>query len=225
MIESLRGTCLAVRSTSIVLDVNGVGYGVEMPLTAICEVSPGQKDLQLWIHSHVREDAIRYFGFLTFEERSAFDVLLSLNGIGPKAALAILSTLSVAELRDAVVAGRQAAFQHVPGIGPRLAERIVVELRPKVHKITGYQATGAVGENALVLERQVVSRAGGVSEPLYQDVKSALENLGFKTKDIDPILERLARSDKQATLSDLMRTALLELTPPSQRGRPLELGL
>ena len=131
----------------------------------------------------------------------------------------------MSDIRDAVLSGRQAAFEHVPGVGPRLAERIVVELKPKVHKITGYQATVNSGPNPLVLERQVGSRSGAsVSEPLYQDVKSALENLGFKAKDIDPILDRLARRQEPSSLSNLMRTALLELTPPNQRARPLEMG-
>lgn len=217
MIEYLRGTCRAIRSGSVVLDVNGVGYGVELPLSSICELRPGQENLELWIYTHVREDAFRLFGFLTFDGRCAFDVLLSVNGVGPKAALAILSTLSMNELRDSLISGNDSAFRSVPGVGPKLAERIVLELKQKVAKLVGFQATPD-SPNILTLERQAGSRQGvSMQDPIVNDVRSALENLGFKAKDIDPVLEMLLKQSVEHTLPLLMRRALVELGPQSSR--------
>lgn len=193
MIEFLRGTCVARLATGIILDVNGVGYGLSMPLSALCEIGPGQTDVGLWVVTHVREDAIRLFGFQTYEERLGFEVLTSVSGVGPKIALAILSTLGVGTLKRAVIEEKLAVLQSVPGVGPRLAERLLVELKPKLKKFEIAKIMMAPGRESSVkasprdLDLGAESTVG-VRDAVLEDVRSALDNLGFKEKEINAIM-------------------------------------
>ena len=197
MIEYLKGTCIARLATGIVLDVNGVGYGLLMPLSALCEIGPGQTDVGLWVVTHVREDAIRLFGFQTYEERLGFEVLTSVSGVGPKVALAVLSTLGVGTLKRAVAEDKLQVLQSVPGVGPRLAERLLVELRPKLKKFEVAKVMMAPGRESSVTamprEFDVGSETpAGVRDAILEDVRSALDNLGFKEKEINAIMVDVA---------------------------------
>ena len=222
-IERLSGTFAATLPTGIILDVQGIGYGIELPLSTLCQLPRVGSKINLWISTYVREEALRLFGFRTYEDRQTFEVLLSLAGVGPKVALAILSTLTLAAIERAVEKNDPKILESVPGVGPRLAEKILVELRPKVARLqvakqldlqedlvrldaAGFDSLGGPGEN----ERKPSGR-----EALFEDLNSALENLGYKDKIIQPLLLKLRKHSEFKDLQDLMRQALKELTQGS----------
>jgi Holliday junction DNA helicase RuvA len=206
MIEHLSGKVLSRLPHSLIIDVNGVGYGVEMPLSALCEApAPGQP-VSVWIDTYVREDAFRLFGFSTFEDRQAFLMLRSVSGIGPKIALAILSTLNARSLRQTVLQNKVGLLESVPGIGRRTAEKLILELKPKMEKLSfaapmlGHPTAGS---NNRTGASSSVDNINGLEEgdheqarldAVLSDVRSALENLGYKEKDIQQIISGVTRN-------------------------------
>jgi Holliday junction DNA helicase RuvA len=131
VIARLRGTPVAHRPDGLVLDVNGVGYLVAATPSAVRRADGGG-ELTLEIHTHVREDALQLYGFADAAERELFEHLLSVSGVGPKVALAIVSGSSPAELRRAIALEDTARFEAIPGIGKKTAQRVVLELKEKV---------------------------------------------------------------------------------------------
>lgn len=225
MIEYLRGNVIKRHSKGIVLESSGVGYGLEVPLGALCEITPGQKDVSFWVHTKVREDQLKLFGFTTWEEKEAFEILISLNGVGPKVALAILSTMSLALLKNCVENKRVDLLQMVPGIGKRTAEKMLVELNAKIDKIADLGSTTSFTE--IVAAQKTLdfdsSESGSDSESkaielkrteVFADVKSALLNLGFKEKDISKVsaVANLSElSEDELEFSSVLRKSLIEL--------------
>ena len=137
MIGRLSGTLAAKQPPQIVIDVNGVGYEVDVPMSTFYALPATGERVQLMTHYVVREDAHLLFGFATNDERAAFRQLIKVNGIGPKVALAVLSGLSVTELNLAVRAQDVKRLTRVPGIGPKTAERLLLELKGKTVAATG----------------------------------------------------------------------------------------
>jgi Holliday junction DNA helicase RuvA len=131
VIARLRGTPVAHRPDGLVLDVNGVGYLVAATPSAVRRAD-GTAEVTLEIHTHVREDALQLYGFADAAERELFEHLLSVSGVGPKVALAIVSGSSTAELRRAIALEDTARFEAIPGIGKKTAQRVVLELKEKV---------------------------------------------------------------------------------------------
>jgi len=201
MIASLRGILTAKAPTEIVIDVAGVGYAVSIPLSTYERLGEIRSEVLLFTHQHVREDTLQLFGFSTEEERSMFRLLLSVTGIGPKMAQGILSGISVGELRGYIATGNLTALMAIPGIGRKLAERLVVELREKISKAEapsfisagasddqhrvrneallalmslGYQRAAA--EKAL---RTALLTPEGKTAPLEQLIKLALRHAGI----------------------------------------------
>lgn len=226
MIEMLKGVCRARTSQGIIVDVNGVGYGVDMPLSSLLAVGAVGSDVLVWIHTHVREDVIRLFGFLTYEEKQAFLMLMSVSGVGPKVALAILSSLDPRMLQHAISHNQPKIFEQVSGVGRKLAERLVLELKSKIDKLNVIAAAMPAGMGA---DRVGASRID-ISEPLFgenvdlgavptliADVRSALNHLGFKDREIDPLVPQLRQS--QGDFADVMRQALVTLKGPKALGR------
>jgi len=210
MIEWIKGCCIKVTSTGVIMDVNGIGYGLEMPLTSLCELNESQDQVELWVHTYVREDAIRLFGFTSVDQKSVFSTLIGLNGVGPKVALAILSTLSIDTIRHAVLDQRIDVFEMVPGIGKRSAEKILVELKSKVKKLQGASFSAGSDQLTAVHGSEVVD-----------DVRSALENFGFKSKIITPILQSILETDGNSVdFQSMMRQALVRLGPVSSEAKP-----
>ncbi len=219
-IERLSGTFAATLPTGIILDVSGIGYGIEIPLSTLCQLPRVGSKISLWISTYVREEALRLFGFRTYEDRQTFEVLLSLAGVGPKVALAILSTLTLAAIERAVAKNDTKILESVPGVGARLAEKILVELRPKVSRLQAakqldlqeeFVRLDAEGFDPLV-SHGAASEAPSGREILFEDLNSALENLGYKDKIIQPLLLKLRKQSEFKDLQDLMRQALKELT-------------
>ena len=206
MIEHLSGKVLSRLPHSLIIDVNGVGYGVEMPLSALCDAPAPGETISVWIDTYVREDALRLFGFPTFEDRQAFLMLRSVSGIGPKIALAILSTLSARALRQTVLQNKVGLLESVPGIGRRTAEKLILDLKPKMEKLSfasptlgepragSFQRTGATSSINDIDGLDSVDNDDARLQSVLSDVRSALENLGYKEKDIQPIISGVTRN-------------------------------
>ncbi len=132
MIASLRGTLVAKSPTEAVVEVQGVGYALSIPLSTYEKLGEVGSEVFLYTHQHVREDSLQLFGFFTDDERAMFRLLLGVTGIGPKMAQGILSGIPVPELRTHLAAGNLHALTAISGIGRKLAERLVLELREKI---------------------------------------------------------------------------------------------
>lgn len=226
LIERLKGRYLANLGARIVVDVNGVGYGVELPLSQLCALPPVNSEITLWIFTYVRDDAIRLFGFLHYEDRIAFETLLGISGVGPKLGLAILSTLSVSAIRHAITSSQPEILQTVPGVGKRMAEKILLELKPKVARLQVPKGI-LLDSQSIRLEAhdfQDFIEAGNQDEldhveMIFSDVRSALENLGFKDKVTQPLLKTLRNEYKEGEFQDVMRNALRLLSKAESKPR------
>jgi Holliday junction DNA helicase RuvA len=200
MIASLRGTLISKNPTEVVVDVGGVGYGVSIPLSTFEKLGNNGSEVSLHTYLHVREDAMLLYGFFSEEERSLFKLLLSVTGIGPRMAQGILSGITVSDLRAYLQSGNTAALTTIPGIGRKLAERLVVELRDKATKMgsaggfppissdpqgnvrnEALLALSSLGYNRVTAERAIrlaVEELGEKAGNLEVLVKSALRNAG-----------------------------------------------
>jgi Holliday junction DNA helicase RuvA len=173
MIGFLRGRLREKLPHQVVLDVNGVGYQAQIPLSTYGALGALDGEVELLIHTHVREDQIALYGFHTAREKQCFELLISASGVGPSLALRILSGLAVEELIRAVGKGDLAQLTRVPGVGRKIAERMVVELRDKV----------ALMEP--VPEGRILAKSDA-----EEDVLSALLNLGYERRAAEQALER-----------------------------------
>lgn len=199
MIALLTGRVAYKAPTQLTLDVQGVGYEVFIPLSTYYGLPDLDETATLSIYTHLREDAIQLFGFLTQPEKEAFLLLTSVSGIGPKLGLSVLSGLSVADLVSAVQASDVDKIATVPGIGKKSAGRIVLELKDKLGRLHsgGGPGVGAQPESA---------------QGLLEDALSALVNLGYRTADAKEALKQVERRrGGSRTLQDLIREALKDL--------------
>jgi Holliday junction DNA helicase RuvA len=190
VIGRLEGQLLEKGPERVILDVAGVGYELALPLSTFLELPDSGKTIRLCVHTYVREDQLRLYGFLREEERSAFRILLGINGVGPRLALAILSGLTVPRLVQAVQRDDRAALRGVPGVGAKTAERILVELRDKVSRIE----LGGAPEPATEQDEATVSALLNLGYPRAQAqraVSQALEQLGDEPSIEDLIREAL----------------------------------
>ena len=198
MIGQLSGRLEDKRPNQVLVDVSGVGYLVQIPLSTFAALGELHAEVTLLIHTHVREDALSLYGFLTAREKQFFEMLISASGVGPALALRILSGISVEELVPAIRAGDLARLTRVPGVGKKTAERIVVELRDKMM---------AVEEQAA----QPTTRAG-----LEGDVISALVNLGYDPRAAEKAAEE-ARRAGAGNFDAMLRGALQALSQTKSR--------
>jgi holliday junction DNA helicase RuvA len=199
MIALLTGRLAAKAPSAVTLDVQGVGYQVFIPLSTFYALPAVEDSVSLNIHTHLREDAIQLYGFLTGIEKDSFLLLTAVSGIGPKLALSVLSTLPVADLLSAIQADDIDKIATVPGIGKKSAGRIVLELKEKAARI--HSAAGPASP-----------RSPGANEALHDDALSALMNLGYRPADVKDTLKRIFRgTPPPALLQDVIRDALKEL--------------
>ncbi|HYR88398.1 MAG TPA: Holliday junction branch migration protein RuvA [Terriglobia bacterium] len=190
MIAHLRGKLVHKDPARVIVDVNGVGYEVYVPLTTFTALPESGSDVSIDIHTHVREDVIALYGFSTRRERMIFEKLMTISGIGPKLAVTILSGGSVEGLVGAIKRSDLARLTAIPGVGKKTAERIILELKDKFQDFT---------EAAL---------KSGVEA----DVMSALENLGFSRVVADGALKRAIDGDRDPAFDVLFKRALQILT-------------
>ncbi len=179
MIAGLKGTLFEKESDAVVIDVGGVRYLCHVSLNTLFELGEPGRTLELWTHTHVREDALQLYGFSTKKERELFLLLVSVQGIGPRLALNICSGMPPKQLVDAIASGEAKRLQAVSGVGKKTAERIVLELSEKVAKKYGVTSMGP----------GPASRGFAVSD----EVSSALLNLGYKKKDVEAVCVRLGK--------------------------------
>lgn len=165
MIASLRGVLAEKRPNQAIVDVNGVGYEVFIPISTYSKLPDAGAEVRLRIHTHVREDALVLYGFLSPEEKALFEKLITVTGIGPRLAVTVLSGLEAADLLAAIRSGDVARLVRVPGVGKKTAERMILELRDKVPAVDAESATAAAD-------------GAGPLAAVDQDVLSALLNLG-----------------------------------------------
>ena len=190
MIGSLRGKLIEKRPNQLLVDVNGVGYQVQIPLSTFASLAALYAETNLLIHTHVREDQITLYGFVTAREKQCFELLISASGVGPSLALKILSGMSIEELVPAIRKSDLAQLVKIPGVGRKTAERIVVDLRDKL----------------VVID---VPEAGKPStrSQLEDDVASALMNLGYDTKSVEHAVEK-SRASSGNDFEKLLRSSL-----------------
>jgi Holliday junction DNA helicase, RuvA subunit len=196
MIAFLRGTLLEKQPNQLIVDVGGVGYDVSVPVSTFSAMPDTGREVKLHIHTHVREDAICLFGFATAEEKTLFEKLVTVSGIGPKLAVTVLSGLSVADLVAAIRSGEAARLVKVPGVGKKTAERIVLELRDKVEALAAGAAAAAAQPAATALSA------------VEQDVVSALVNLGCQRAAADAAVRKARAAGTPEEFEPLFRRSL-----------------
>lgn len=197
MIAHLSGKLLEKNATHVIVDVAGVGYEVNIPLSTFYELGEEGEDVTLRIYTHVREDAIQLFGFSSSRERDLYLKVISVQGIGPKLGITVLSGIGVDELARAVKGNDLARLTSIPGIGRKTAERLVIDLRDKV------------GELALAKSGSEPSSSSiAIGNEHFDDALSALINLGYQRAVAEKALSA-ARSDvAEPTVQKLLRRAL-----------------
>ena len=199
MIGQLRGQLLSKKPNLLLLDVQGVGYEIFIPLTSFYELPGEGSEVTLKIHTHVREDALTLFGFRSQREKDFFLKLISISGIGPKLAIAILSGAQVEELAQAVAEGNLARLTSIPGIGRKTAERLVLELKSQITPF-------------LLPEQVEAARQGAAPSALEEDILSALTNLGYPRSSAEKALSAVLRSAECGrTFEDILRNTLRQL--------------
>jgi Holliday junction DNA helicase RuvA len=190
MIGSLRGKLIEKSPNQVLLEVGGVGYQVQIPLSTFASLGALHGETTLLVHTHVREDQLALYGFFTSREKRCFELLISASGVGPSLALKILSGLSLEDLVPAIRKGDLAQLVRIPGVGRKTAERMVVELRDKLAAVD-------------------VAEAGkpATRSQFEADVASALVNLGYDARAVEKTIEK-ARGTGGADFERLLRTSL-----------------
>jgi Holliday junction DNA helicase RuvA len=203
VISLLRGELVERAIDSVVIDVGGVGYRVTVSLHTLAALPQAGGQARLLTYLQVREDALTLFGFATERERTAFELCISVQQVGPKLAMSILSTLTPEELADAVRREDVARLRKISGVGQKTAERLVLELRDKVDKAglgTAPRAAAPVPD----------ATARGADEAVVAQVVSALTNLGYRPAESKDAAERAAAATgaAQASVAELVKRAL-----------------
>jgi len=201
MIGLLRGRLLEKRPNQVILDVGGVGYLVAVPLCTFAALGELHAEVTLLIHTHVREDALSLYGFLSAREKHLFELLLGASGVGPSLALKILSGMNVEELVPAIRGGDLARLTKIPGVGRKTAERMVVELKDKLEAVT------------IESEKSAPTSPAGVEA----DVKSALINLGYDERTAEAAVADARRRTGPSGFEQLLRVTLSALSGPQTR--------
>ncbi|HKI77803.1 MAG TPA: Holliday junction branch migration protein RuvA [Ignavibacteriaceae bacterium] len=191
MIGYLSGKIISAKPTKVLLDVNGVGYAVNISINTFEKISD-QTSVNLFIFTSVKEDSIALFGFFSESEKEMFELLISVNGIGPKLALSILSGIQTPDLKHAINSGNVSRIISIPGIGRKTAERLVLELKTKVDKIA------EEGETPIPFS-------------IKNEAISALTTLGYNSKLAEKCIRDILAGEPTATLEELIKKALSSL--------------
>ena len=201
MIGQLRGRLAEKRPNQVLVDVGGVGYLVQVPLSTYAALGELHTEVTLLIHTHVREDALALYGFVSAREKHFFELLLSASGVGPALALKILSGMTVEELVPAIRSADLGRLTKIPGVGRKTAERIVVELKDKLDAV------------AVEAEKPMPASPVGIEA----DVVSALVNLGYDGRAAEAAVAEAKREAGTSDFEKLLRAALQSLSAPKGR--------
>ena len=195
MIAKLKGALLEKLADRVVVDVGGVGYEVFIPFSTYYELGDLGETVSLHVYTHVKEDALSLYGFLTQREKQLFTRLIQISGIGPKLGVTILSGFPVEELVEAVVEGDLVKLNAIPGVGKKTAERIVLEMKDKILSLAP-ELREAVSVNA--------------PAPIQEDVVSALVNLGYPKVTAEKAVSRALKNGKATRFEELLKKSLRE---------------
>ena len=194
MLEYVKGVLVDATPNKAVIDVNGVGHGLFIPLSTYSNLPQVGEEVLLYISTVIREDSHRHFGFLSRAERDLFEMVSDVSGIGPKTALALIGHLDHADLESAITHANVTLLSKIPGIGKKTAERLIVEMRDKIHKKLKHIAPSIPVKG---------------KDNLNQDAMSALMNLGYNTLQAQKAVQQaLSQFDSPPPLSELISSAL-----------------
>jgi len=195
VIAHVRGRLVRKEPQEAIVDVGGVGYRVAIPLSTFYRIGEAGDEVTLLTHTHVREDALALFGFLTPGEQTLFERLIAISGVGPRLAVSILSGIEAPDLVSALRTGDVARLTRIPGVGKKTAERLVLELKDKVQDL-------AAGEHA----------AAAPAPSSKDDLVSALVHLGYSRPEAERGVERALKEGGDGRFEDLLRLALRSLS-------------
>jgi len=197
MIAHVKGKIIHKSPDSVIIDVAGVGYEVHIPLSTYYKLPETEEYVSLNTYTHIREDALQLYGFLTQREKEIFQLLIGVSGVGPRLARNILSGIPADDLVSALSSGDIARLKAIPGIGGKTAERLIVELRDKMTAIV----RNHVGE-------VVASGVADKRDDISKDVLSALVNLGYKGNLAEKAIEKAKQINTDATFEILLKESL-----------------
>ncbi len=198
MIAYLSGKLFEKEANLIIVDVGGVGYEVIIPLSTFYDLGEIGEDVSLRIYTYVREDVFQLFGFKTVRERELFLLLISVSGIGPKSAITALSGMSADEIIGAIRQNNLARLNSIPGVGKKTAERLVIELRDKIAKLSAVSAEEMRAEG--------IPQISG--DDVYDDAISALVNLGYQHNAAEKALKQAMQEGTEMSVQKLLRKSL-----------------
>lgn len=197
MIALISGKIVYKGISHVIVDVQGVGYRVFIPLTTFYELPEAGQTITLHVHTNVKQDAINLFGFYTVQERDLFQLMISVSGIGPKMSMNILSGISARDLLNAISSGNVGKLVNIPGVGKKMAERLILELKEKVIKKMMLEETPAADDQHKA------------NEMIMEDALSALVNLGYKSNVAKDALDKALRSsDEEIGMDTLLKKTL-----------------
>jgi Holliday junction DNA helicase RuvA len=199
MIALISGKIVYKGISHVIINVQGVGYRVFIPLTTFYELPEAGQIITLHVHTNVKQDAINLFGFYTVQERDLFQLMISVSGIGPRIAMNILSGISAQDLLHAISGGNVGKLVNIPGVGKKMAERLILELKEKVIKKMMMEKMPAADDQ---------HQAG---EIIVEDVLSALVNLGYKSNVAREALDKVLRSSEEKLGMDKLLKKTLKL--------------
>lgn len=191
MIGYLSGKIISSKPTQLLLDVNGVGYDINISINTFEKIAE-KETVNLFIHTNVKDDSISLYGFYSEAEKEMFELLISISGIGPKLALGLLSGIETADLKEAIEIGDVSRIVAIPGIGRKTAERLILELKSKV-------------ANVITVGEQVVHRG------IKQEAVAALTTLGYNHTTAEKVVRQVLSSNNNRTLEEVIKYALGEL--------------
>lgn len=194
MIAHLKGQLIEKSPVSLVVDVQGVGYEVFIPLTVYYELPECGTTVSLYIHTRIREDSLRLFGFIKEADKQMFELLTRISKVGPKIALAILSGMTGQDLTQAVFNSDISTLSTIPGVGRKTAERLALELKDKLSELN--------------LQPGTVTADTAPGNGLKDDAVSALVNLGYKKAAAEQALKKIWRDEAKPSLEELIRDSL-----------------
>ena len=197
MIAFLSGKLLDKQANTVIIDVGGVGYEVSIPLSTFYELGDAGTDVQLRIYTHVREDAIQLFGFKTERERELYLKLISVQGIGARSGITLLSGMSADEIISAIRSNNLIKLTSIPGVGKKTAERLVIELRDKINDVPAGDGDGAA-----------VTPSEAAGESVFDDALSALVNLGYQRNAAEKALKQAMQDGTEPSVQKLLRRGL-----------------
>lgn len=204
MIAHLSGTLLSKEPNQVIVDVNGVGYDVTIPLSTFYDLNDEKSGVELLIYTHVKEDALQLYGFKTAGERKLFVHFISVSGVGPKLGIALLSHMKTEELIESIKSNNLARLTQIPGVGRKTAERLVVDLRDKMIQLSQAQVAEQTGTRTEAVHVSTEDSVRG-------DALSALLNLGYQRSAAEKAIDAALGEGGDITVESILRRTLKKL--------------